>query len=228
MYMIMSRIFPRVIISQPRASAPRTSHRVIALSLPLLRHSSSAASSAAIPNFYSLFPQTLPEGPPPRGPFSLDSRALRQEFLRLQQIHHPDLSRHAPPSPTSNKNTSAILNKAYQTLLNPLARAEYILSLRGIEISEHDKSDATDQELLIEVLEANMEVDEAESVQELESAKARNEERWREDVGRLEALFKEENWEEAKKVCVRLRYWESVRRNVDTMMEFKESGVETA
>ena len=41
--------------------------------------SSSSPSSppAQIPTYYALFPETLPNGPPPHGKFQIDLRALR-------------------------------------------------------------------------------------------------------------------------------------------------------
>ncbi|KIH89720.1 Co-chaperone Hsc20 [Sporothrix brasiliensis 5110] len=52
--------------------------------------SPSAASPSTPPSFYALFPKTFPRGAPPAGPFAVDVRALRTEFLRLQAAAHPD------------------------------------------------------------------------------------------------------------------------------------------
>ncbi|KAK3366863.1 hypothetical protein B0T24DRAFT_369980 [Lasiosphaeria ovina] len=109
-----------------------------------------------IPTYYALFPETLPAGPPPSGPFHIDVRALRREFLRLQAAAHPDFHHHAAKaSPSSSPSsstttapdgqqeqredssaqqtvraagaTSALINQAYKTLSSPLARAQYLL-----------------------------------------------------------------------------------------------------
>ncbi|OAA64334.1 Co-chaperone Hsc20 [Niveomyces insectorum RCEF 264] len=55
---------------------------------------STAAPAGRLP-FYALFPKTLPQGPPPHGPFDINLRALRTEFLRLQAAAHPDFHHHA-------------------------------------------------------------------------------------------------------------------------------------
>src|SRR5437763_1499 len=104
--------------------------------------------------FYTLFPETFPQGPPPAGPFTPSSlRTLRSEFLRLQQSTHPDLF---PPSQRSRAEAaSAHLNRAYTTLLDPLQRAHYLLTLRGYEHPAEDESaKLEDQDLLMEVLDA--------------------------------------------------------------------------
>lgn len=68
--------------------------------------------------------------------------------------------------------TSSIVNKAYSTLLNPFARAEYILELNNIEIGESDNVD--DPELIMEIMEAREGLDSAESQDEVERIRAEN------------------------------------------------------
>lgn len=67
---------------------------------------------------------------------------------------------------------SSQLNKAYQTLLSPLDRAHYILSLHGVKESETERLE--DDELIIQVMEARQEVDEASSIEELNKVKKIN------------------------------------------------------
>ncbi|KAK3066099.1 hypothetical protein LTS18_002030, partial [Coniosporium uncinatum] len=52
--------------------------------------SSSSSSSTTKPTHYGLFPLTFPSGPPPASPFTIEPRALRNEFLQLQAKTHPD------------------------------------------------------------------------------------------------------------------------------------------
>ncbi|KKY32170.1 hypothetical protein UCDDA912_g07875 [Diaporthe ampelina] len=109
--------------------------------------------------YYDLFPETLPQGPPPQGPFDIDVRALRREFLRLQAASHPDYFHSASAtasstssspssSPSDPANTAAAkrrrqaeamsshINAAYKTLSHPLLRAQYILAERyGIDLA---------------------------------------------------------------------------------------------
>ncbi|KAK4140023.1 HSCB C-terminal oligomerization domain-containing protein [Dichotomopilus funicola] len=68
--------------------------------------SSSSSTPSEIPAYYALFPQTLPDGPPPAGKFAIDLRALRAEFLRLQAASHPDFHHHAAQPGTSDANNN--------------------------------------------------------------------------------------------------------------------------
>lgn len=54
---------------------------------------------------------------------------------------------------------SSRLNEAYQTLLHPLARAEYILSQNGYSVSESDQVE--DMEFMMEIMEARETIEEA-------------------------------------------------------------------
>lgn len=60
---------------------------------------------------------------------------------------------------------SARVNEAYQGLLRPLSRAEYILSRNHMPVSEEDQ--ASDTAFMIEVMEARELVDDAEEVSEV-------------------------------------------------------------
>lgn len=67
---------------------------------------------------------------------------------------------------------SSQLNKAYQTLLSPLDRAHYILSLHGVQECETEK--LQDEELIMQVMEARQEVEEASDAVEINRIKEIN------------------------------------------------------
>lgn len=169
---------------------------------------------------YHFFPQTLPSGPPPRGPFTPDLRQLRKEFLQLQASAHPD--RHPEDRKAHAQALSAHINEAYKTLSSPLLRAQYLLSLRG----DHSHSDDAaqlgegkgDQELLLEVLELRERIEEAETEAEVEEMRRDNEERVAKSVRVLEEAFARDNIEAARREAVRLRYWVNVG---DTLREWE-------
>ena len=68
---------------------------------------------------------------------------------------------------------SSVVNKAYGTLLNPFSRAEYIMQLEDIHISETES--LNDPELIMEVMEAREELDSAESREDADRILAENE-----------------------------------------------------
>jgi molecular chaperone HscB len=159
---------------------------------------------------YEFFPQTLTEGPPPHGRFAVDVRRLRAEFLQLQAHAHPDLQ--PPENKTRAQAMSARINEAYRTLIDPLMRANYLLSLRGVDIASDETAKVADTELLMLVLETREAIEEAESVEDLHGVSAENEERIAESTKILEDAFAADDLAAAKKEAIRLRYWVNIRQ----------------
>ena len=105
---------------------------------------------------------------------NLDLIALEAEFYRLSRRLHPDVyarSRELEQEWSTQK--SSLLNDAYRTLRDPIARTEYLLELEGVKLEEQSRA-ATDEaraqgkekqqvvppDLLEEVFELNMQLEE--------------------------------------------------------------------
>ncbi|CCC06089.1 hypothetical protein SMACR_00306 [Sordaria macrospora] len=194
-----------------------------------------------IPRYYALFPSTLPHGPPPSGPFDIDLRALRREFLRLQAASHPDFHHSAnqfdnnsSSSPSAEAQlaarrkaeaTSSLINSAYKTLSSPLLRAQYLLKeLYDIDLAGDESTDyqnGSDPMLLMTVLEAREVIDDAKSEEELVPVREENEERVKASVEKLSEAFAKEDVEAAREECVKLRYWMGIREGCDEWEEGK-------
>ncbi len=89
--------------------------------------------------------------------FRFDPAALDRAYHRLQGEVHPD--RHAAASDALQRaalQSSARVNEAYRTLKDPVARAQYLLSLHGV-----DAIGETDTALPLEFLERQLERREA-------------------------------------------------------------------
>ena len=165
-------------------------------------------------NHYEFFPQSLGSAAiPPTGPYSIDLKALKREFLQLQAKAHPDLQ------PVARKRQaeglSARINEAYKTLQDPLARAQYLLSMRGIDVAEDETAKTEDPELLMEVLETREVIEEAQEERDLEPLKETNEARIASSTKVLENAFKDDDLEMAKAESIRLRYWINIRESID-------------
>ncbi|MGA8288839.1 MAG: Fe-S protein assembly co-chaperone HscB, partial [Acidobacteriaceae bacterium] len=106
--------------------------------------------------------------------FQLDTAALEKEFYRLSRKFHPDLyARASVDEQRWSLEKSSVLNDAWRTLREPLARTEYMLGLAGIRLEEQSR-DASDRaaesgtakqqvvppDLLEEVFELNMQLEE--------------------------------------------------------------------
>jgi molecular chaperone HscB len=102
----------------------------------------------------------------------VDAKDLEKRFYALSRQLHPDLhSRKSPAEREQAEESTAVLNDAYRTLRDPIARAEYLLKLEGFDIGEQTTKDVP-PELLEEVFELNMALEEAD-VEQLETARQR-------------------------------------------------------
>ncbi|CAG9970823.1 unnamed protein product [Clonostachys byssicola] len=179
--------------------------------------SSQPFSSGAPKTHYELFPETLPQGPPPAGHFPIDTRALRREFLRLQARAHPDL--HPASDKPRAEAASALINDAYKTLSNPLLRAQYLLALRGVDVANDETLKVEEPSLLMLVLEAREEIEDAESEADLEAPREANDARIAASEEALDIAFANDDIDAAKREAVRLRYWVNIR---DTLHHWEQ------
>jgi molecular chaperone HscB len=85
--------------------------------------------------------------------FHVDAAALDAAYRRLQSEVHPDRFAHGSDAERRVAlQASARANEAYRALREPVTRAEYLLSLHGI-----DPRDETDTRLPLEFLERQLE-----------------------------------------------------------------------
>ena len=94
--------------------------------------------------------------------FHLDVEQLAHTYQRLQQITHPDKFASAGDRErllAVQKN--AQVNDAYQTLKSPLKRAEYLLSLRGLDL-QHEHQTMQDSAFLMQQMQWREELEDIE------------------------------------------------------------------
>ncbi|KAE8373338.1 HSCB C-terminal oligomerization domain-containing protein [Aspergillus bertholletiae] len=173
-----------------------------------------------ITNHYTIFPKTLPAGPPPSSPFHISVSDLRREFLQLQGIIHPD-KYPAGPSKQQAEALSARINEAYRTLSDPLARAQYLLrEMHDIDVTAEDGAahHALDPETLMEVMEVQETIEEVGAEPGAESTiaelKKQNEARVVDCVEKLANAFDKGDMESARQECVRLRFWYNIAQGL--------------
>ncbi|KAJ5818245.1 hypothetical protein N7474_003836 [Penicillium riverlandense] len=169
-----------------------------------------------ITNYYTIFPKTIPKGPPPESPFEISLADLRREFLQLQNVIHPDKY----PAGTVKQHAEALsarINEAYRTLADPLQRAQYLLrEWHGIDVTAEDAATkhALDAETLMEVMEVQETIEEVgaspEAEADINALKEENEARILGCIGALARAFDGGDLEGARRECIRLRFWYSV------------------
>lgn len=139
-------------------------------------------------NIFALAPQTthhdifgLPYDP---NPFNVDVVMLKRRFREAQAVCHPDswaskgsvrsvsFVVSTAPHPIGLKDKrdaaqalSSLVNNAYQTLLHPLSRAEYILARNQMSVSESDQVD--DLEFMAEIMESREIIEDADEPDEV-------------------------------------------------------------
>lgn len=117
---------------------------------------------------------------------TVDGAALQRRFYELSREHHPDFHQGAEPEQQAETLArSALVNRAYRALRDPLPRVEYLIALEeGREVREGatDKPRAP-RELLQEMLEVQEALEEAKA----EGMSPAAGERLREERARLEA-----------------------------------------
>ncbi|KAF9453819.1 Co-chaperone Hsc20 [Macrolepiota fuliginosa MF-IS2] len=144
-------------------------------------------------------------------PFIVDPSAMKQRFRQAQAACHPDTwTSKGPNKQDIAQGLSARVNEAYQTLLRPLARAEYILSRNELPISEHDQVD--DATFMMEIMEARELIEDAEEAGELVDLLEDNDGKINETVHQLEKLVGQKDWTGVKAAAIRLRYLEGIAR----------------
>lgn len=90
----------------------------------------------------------------------LDLKDLEKRFYALSRKYHPDgYTLKSRAEQIYALDATAILNDAYRTLREPLARAEYLLKENGFDIGEQGSKNVP-PELLEEVFELNMALEE--------------------------------------------------------------------
>lgn len=91
----------------------------------------------------------------------VDEEALRRRFYELSRQHHPDFHQLAgEPEQAAALADSALVNRAYRALRDPIARVEYVVALEGGEASGAAKTPAP-KALLMEMLEVQEALEEA-------------------------------------------------------------------
>lgn len=128
------------------------------------------------------------------------------------------------PDKARAEGMSARINDAYRTLLSPLRRAEYILSLQEEEKGRGKVADEGEERVegeeggfLAAVLDVRERIEGAENLEEVVELGRENDVRVEKCEEVLAGLLQEARWEEAKEEVARLRYWMGIRDVVSSI-----------
>jgi molecular chaperone HscB len=136
----------------------------------------------------------------------LEPAALDRAYFALQRQWHPDRFVAKPAEERARASAeAAALNDAYRTLKDPLSRAIYFATLRGVELPGDGKT-IDDPELLMEVMDAREELHEASSIGEVDALAKFAREDLQKALASLPRLFLANDKPAIRTTLLRLRY----------------------
>lgn len=153
--------------------------------------------------------------------FQVNSFELKKRYLDLQSTYHPDKQNLMSVGPLvvsedqgQITDQSAFINKAYETLKDPLKRAKYLLEDSGLRVTDSTSdSFKTPQELLLRVMDIQEDIIDAhQNSKDLDKLAQENEERIRSSVALLSKHFEEGELKAAQLETVKLNYWKTIER----------------
>lgn len=146
--------------------------------------------------------------------FTLDTQKLQRSYLQLQRSLHPDnFSQKSAKEQQYSESQSALVNKAYRTLLKPLSRGLYMLELEGMRIEEGTDSGAQ-ADFLMELMEINEAVDEAQTSAEAEKIGRDMNGKLVDLTKQIDAALCEGELQTAKALLVQMKYYANIEEKV--------------
>jgi molecular chaperone HscB len=154
--------------------------------------------------------------------YQVDIPALTTRFQDLQRQYHPDkFASGTSAEQLASVQQSATINQAWQTLRHPLARAEYLLSLHGFDLTSEQHT-VRDTAFLMEQLELREELDEigtAGDAERLEAFVQRVKKMYDARHQLMVEQFNNETWDVAADTVRKLRFLDKLRSSTEQLEE---------
>ncbi|XP_040010957.1 iron-sulfur cluster co-chaperone protein HscB [Xiphias gladius] len=142
--------------------------------------------------------------------FTLDTQKLQKRYLQLQRSLHPDnFSQKSVKEQEYSESHSALVNQAYKTLLKPLSRGLYMLELEGMHIEEGNDSGA-DSEFLMELMEINEALDEAQTPKEANKISQDTKGKLADLTEQIDAALHKGELQTAKALLAQMKYYANI------------------
>lgn len=170
-------------------------------------------------DFFAIF--SLPQH------WEINASQLEKRFRRLQQQFHPD--RYASNSEIEKRRAmemAATINRAHQTLKNPLTRAQYLLELQGCDVNQDSQITSDGQFLMAQMMQRETlaeirETDTSDPEKSLNALQSLSDEAQR-DYQHLQQQFaqqyREEDYSQALDTVAKMQF---AAKFVDEIMEFQ-------
>ena len=147
--------------------------------------------------------------------FDVNLPSVKQYYLKLQTMLHPDRFASRSKTERDYSNTqSALINRAYNTLSDPLKRGLYILGLHGYDLNP-EQTETSSSDLLNEIFMVNFEVDECEDKAGLLEIQTQVIKAIDEDLADISEKFQQQQYEKARLALIRLKYRTNIKIKVE-------------
>ena len=147
--------------------------------------------------------------------FDVNLPSVKQHYLKLQTELHPDRFASRSKTERDYSNTqSALINRAYKTLSDPLKRGLYILGLHGYDLNP-EQTETSSSDLLNEIFMMNFKVDECEDKAGLLEIQTQVIKSIDEDLADISEKFQQQQYEMARLALIRLKYRTNIKIKVE-------------
>ena len=141
--------------------------------------------------------------------FDVDLTVLAETYKSLQRLTHPDkFASGSDQDKLVALQKNSQVNDAYSVLKSPLSRAEYMLSLRGIEM-QHEQQTIKDGAFLMQQMEWREQLaeieEQADPLDELEKLEDTIKQAIKAELGQLKALLESEQSQAAQQAADLIR-----------------------
>ncbi|KAL6114804.1 hscb [Pungitius sinensis] len=153
--------------------------------------------------------------------FSVDTQKLQKRYLQLQRALHPDNFSQRPVTEQEfSESHSALVNKAYQTLLKPLSRGLYMLELEGMR-TEEGTDPGADPAFLAELMEINEALDGALTPEDADEIGRDTKGKLAVLTEAIDAALREGELQAAKALLAQMKYYANIEEKVkEKLSEF--------
>lgn len=132
---------------------------------------------------------------------------LERQYFGFQRSFHPDrFAGKSPREQAISMEYAANINDAYETLRDPLLRAEYLLKLQGHKVAGSNGETVDEPGLLLEVMELSEVISGAETLDQLFPLMERANAEVAASELALGVVFADNDFDRAATIALRLRY----------------------
>jgi len=162
-------------------------------------------------NYYQLFSMPVV--------YDIDIRKLESSYRSLHRRVHPDKFSTRPKDEQDlSTNWASVVNQGFAILKDPILRAKYLLSLKGVKMDdERDKETNLDE--LAEILEIREQIEKTGEAGSL-PVQPLIDQRFQALVKKITDAFKRSDLETARKLTMKLGYW----RNMQLEIQKRQKG----